>query len=255
MAFIDNIVRLKDLLPDFIIKSFYFLKNPEINPTSDAYNDSLKNFVSSVLLLGGLITLIKAAIPNAFSFDAVAGINPFVLALILLANGIGFSLVFLFLAWCTLLPFGVLIPKAYYGYQALRLFAVQNVLLTILIMISINRISVTHDFTKAVSTLDSWIGLFFCALMIILMFRCLIAPFANHLSLFYKRKLAWTLSIIVVSISCYFNPTLDFSYYNNLIDSGKLCEAIIEEKFFDDIAKGKINYHQKLFECKALYKQ
>ena len=254
MSLIKNLFEVRKVFPESVRRTFKFCIEPEILEPDEEDVSTLRNFLETALLVGAFIAILKAALPAAFGYDIVSGINAFVLTAILISNGLVFSLVFYGFSWLFIVKRDKS-PKWTLLYQPLKLFAAYNFLLASLMVIGVNRVVVNLNHLQATNTIDLLSGGVIALLIFWLLVRTLIKPVSIYFEQYYSRWISISMVILITAISSYLNPSLGLGYFKYLIDSRKFCENWVERKYHNGLVDGTVNFHQKLFECVDNYEK
>ncbi|WP_261593957.1 hypothetical protein [Pseudoalteromonas holothuriae] len=213
-------------------------------------NKAMPDFVSTALLVGVVLALTKSALPTVFLFDGVAGINPLILTLMLLINGVLASAIFYFISSIPIFLCSARMASRELFFQCIRTFSIFNLILPVLVLIALNRIAINLDLKVATSDFDLWFGGLVGLAGFLVTYRVLGSFTFRYFQSLFGKRIAMVVALLSIVLTSYLNPGSSLSYFKHLVDTGKFCEALVEKKYQKQIIDGSVDYDQMIFQCK-----
>ncbi|PCH93967.1 MAG: hypothetical protein COB83_12785 [Gammaproteobacteria bacterium] len=249
ISFISQFYELRTILPESIRNLVVIFIDPN---EKELLHMTIRDFFATALLVGVVLTITKSALPTAFIFDGVAGINPLILTIMLILNGLITSSVFYCISSIPVLIKSRRPAENKMFFQCIRTFSILNLITPILAIIAINRLASTYNLLIAPSDFDMWFGGVIALLAFFVVYRLLIKTSAKYFEKIFNKKTSIVIAILTVSLSSYANLGYSLSFYKYLIDTGTFCEALVEQQFEKQIIEGSVNYYQRKLKCKKL---
>ncbi|WP_141240115.1 hypothetical protein [Pseudoalteromonas sp. HM-SA03] len=185
-------------------------------------NKALPDFFSTALLVGVILALTKSALPSAFLFDGAAGINPLILTLMLIFNGVLASAIFYVISSIPAFIRTARMANRELFFQCIRTFSILNLILPVFILIAVNRMAINLDLKVATSDFDLWFGLVVGLAGFVVVYRVLGNFTSRYFQFLFGRRTSGVIAFLSIVSTSYVNPGSSLSYFNQLIDAGKL---------------------------------
>ncbi|PAY03175.1 hypothetical protein CKO50_01220 [Pseudoalteromonas sp. HM-SA03] len=215
----NQLNELKQIWPECIQNSARVMINPH---EKELLNKALPDFFSTALLVGVILALTKSALPSAFLFDGAAGINPLILTLMLIFNGVLASAIFYVISSIPAFIRTARMANRELFFQCIRTFSILNLILPVFILIAVNRMAINLDLKVATSDFDLWFGLVVGLAGFVVVYRVLGNFTSRYFQFLFGRRTSGVIAFLSIVSTSYVNPGSSLSYFNQLIDAGKL---------------------------------
>lgn len=236
---------------EFFVRLKGFVINPEIKSSPLHQNElrfALKDFVESLLLVTPVIAFVKYVMPTYFKINPISLFNPFFLVMLL-----GFqTLIFSFIL--NVMAAMALSIKSFSSHsllfrQAIRSYAILNLIISVMFAIAINRVIITGDITHAENNFDLWLGGILGIGAFLLLWRTLFKPIVGYFLRYYRKSLSYILTTLVIIATLYVVRFINFDFVRYVIDRKELCEQIVPLKYGKGIEDGKFNKDCLIGKC------
>jgi len=232
------------------MKLLAFIPRPDIKnrELTQAVGITITSLSVAVFSVGAL----KHLIPGYLQIDPAALINPFIFPLTLVLNTVIFSAILFFICSMMLLPKVYKLQPCIFKH-AIWVYAVLNILISLLFVIGLNRMIVIADMHTAINNMDLWIGGILATLLLLMTYWLLIQPVARYFNQYYRKQLSYILSITAVALTISANPVIAISYFDHAINHDAFCKQWAEINFKEQLEAGTTNKDYLVGQCLAAH--
>jgi hypothetical protein len=217
---------------EFIQQMCKFIKRPEMIDgewESSPLKLSGRNLIHSLVLVGSLITILSGLLKGLDIIDFPRIINPIYLTLNLAIQSIIFAGILLFVVTIVSV-FKKVGSRKLYFMQVLQTYSVINFFVVCLFWIAMQWLTVSSIQEKELSLIELAVGGCLAVVSMGLAWWLLVMPIAKYLSLYYSKRFAWALTLVIIVLTSQINQLVHFGFNDYLINKTEFCEYFYKVK-------------------------
>lgn len=136
-------------------------------------------------------------------------------------------------------------------YQSIKAFAIENILVAVMVTVAINRIIVKGNFKSTTGSLDLWMGSISAIASLFLLVWLIAIPLSAYMRQYYKRSIAYAFGFSAVVVVAIVNPAIASKYFSRIIDSKEFCSQYVSYRFKEELADCTYNKECLIGKCLA----
>jgi hypothetical protein len=190
-------------------------------------------------------------LPGFLEIDPDDLVNWRLFEFMLLSNGIVFVVI---LYLMLLLPLGLMTRHWHWQIIAhcLRFYALMNVCVAILFVLSVNRLIVKGSFLDPTSAADLIVGGCVALIVFGITLRVLLMPIARYIRIYYHPVVAYVGGFTAVVLASVLNPVMASDYFSHVIEDEDFCSAVVSVRYRQELGSGEYSRDCLVAHCMAL---
>jgi hypothetical protein len=245
------ITRIVEEIPKTAKRLWKFVLNPSI-PSGPIMSTSLNrahiDLFATAFAMSTVISVGSDLMPGLFNISPGEMINWSLFAVLLMVYAVLFSVILYLLLWFPLW----LKAKEWHSsliYHAWRFFAVQNILLSVLFVSSLNRLIMKGSFVKPTGSFDYIFTPAVSIVFLIFTIWLLAWPVSMYIKQYYRSAGAYALGFGAVILTSIINPVVASEYFSNVINYEQFCSEFVSVHFKNQIESGQLSKDCVIGEC------
>ena len=237
------ITRIIEEVPKTAKRLWKFILNPSIpigSITSTSLNSAHIDLFTTAIAVSTIVSIGSSLAPGLFDINPGEIINWPLFAALLVVNAALFSAILYLLL---LLPLWLKAREWHplIFYHSLRVFAVQNILVSILFVSGLNRLIVKGSFVESTGTFDFGLTLTVSVAVFVLSVWLLVLPVSAYMKRYFRNASAYALGFGAVVLASAINPVIASEYFSNIIDYKQFCSELVSAHFKNEIETGQLS--------------
>lgn len=237
------IIRIIEEVPKTAKRLWEFLLKPSIpvGPiTSTSLNSAHIDLFTTAIAVSTIVSVGSSLAPGLFDINPREIINWPLFSTLLVANAALFSVILYLLL---LLPLWLKAREWHPSifYHSLRVFAVQNILVSVLFVSGLNRLIVKGSFVESTGAFDFGLTLTASLAAFVLSVWLLALPVTAYIKRYFRNASAYAFGFGAVVLASVINPVIASEYFSNIIDYKQFCSELVSARFKNEIESGQLS--------------
>lgn len=229
--------RAVENIPESFKRIYRFIMKPAI-PKENIADTEMSyvyvDFVAILAVISSIVAALKYLVPDYLEINPISLINWHVFVVLITINTFLFSSIIYVLL---IVPLKYKNDKDHFKIfcQSIKAFAIENVLIAIMITVAMNRIIIKGSLKISVGNLDLWIGGFTAIGSLFILIWLLVRPVISYLNQYYSKIISYIFTCGAVFISISSIPFIQIKYFNRIIDPKEFCSQYMSYKYKNEL--------------------